>query len=149
MCCMHTNFMDSNKSDYRVCEWVGECVRMWVHILYIRVCVCVCVRWIITLFYYNFTDLFYTPKTASYLSIYLYIKGEMLGESTFSLLRASRHCASLPCVITGFSVIFIGAFHSAMLWWLCPSLPTETLKWLSSLPILMQGSFWWWQCSDR
>ena len=33
--------------------------------------------------------------------------------------------------------------------WLCPSLPTETLKWLSSLPILMQNSFWWWQCSDR
>ena len=26
---------------------------------------------------------------------------------------------------------------------------TETLKWLSSLPILMQESFWWWQCSDR
>ena len=24
-----------------------------------------------------------------------------------------------------------------------------TLKWLSSLPILMQESFWWWQCSDR
>ena len=33
--------------------------------------------------------------------------------------------------------------------WLCPSLPTETLKWLSSLPILMQKSFWWWRCSDR
>ena len=33
--------------------------------------------------------------------------------------------------------------------WFCPSLPTETLKWLSSLPILMQESFWWWQCSDR
>ena len=33
--------------------------------------------------------------------------------------------------------------------WLCPSLPTETLKWLSSLPIFMQESFWWWQCSDR
>ena len=33
--------------------------------------------------------------------------------------------------------------------WLCPSLPTETLKWLSSLPILMQESLWWWQCSDR
>ena len=32
---------------------------------------------------------------------------------------------------------------------LCPSLPTETLKWLSSLPILMQESFWWCQCSDR
>ena len=32
---------------------------------------------------------------------------------------------------------------------LCPSLPTETLKWLSLLPILMQESFWWWQCSDR
>ena len=25
----------------------------------------------------------------------------------------------------------------------------ETLKWLSSLPILMQESFWWWQCSNR
>ena len=25
----------------------------------------------------------------------------------------------------------------------------ETLKWLSSLPILMQKSFWWRQCSDR
>ena len=25
----------------------------------------------------------------------------------------------------------------------------ETLKWLSSLPTLMQESFWWWQCSDR
>ena len=34
-------------------------------------------------------------------------------------------------------------------WWLCPSLPTETLKWLSSLPVLMQESVWWWQCSDR
>ena len=26
---------------------------------------------------------------------------------------------------------------------------SEILKWLSSLPILMQESFWWWQCSDR
>ena len=25
----------------------------------------------------------------------------------------------------------------------------ETLKWLSSLPTLMQESFWWRQCSDR
>ena len=33
--------------------------------------------------------------------------------------------------------------------WLCPSLPTETLKWLSSLPILTQESFWWGQCSHR
>ena len=33
--------------------------------------------------------------------------------------------------------------------WLCPSLPTETLKWLSSLPIWMQKSFRWWQCNDR
>ena len=31
----------------------------------------------------------------------------------------------------------------------CPSFPTETIKWLWSLPILMQESFWWWQCSDR
>ena len=26
---------------------------------------------------------------------------------------------------------------------------SETSKWLSSLPVLMQGSSWWWQCSDR
>ena len=25
----------------------------------------------------------------------------------------------------------------------------ETLKWFELLPILMQESFWWWQCSDR
>ena len=50
---------------------------------------------------------------------------------------------------------FGSPFSSKRLWfvdtvlWLCPSLPTETLKWLSSLPILMQESFWWWQCIDR
>ena len=50
---------------------------------------------------------------------------------------------------------FGSPFSSKRLWfvdtvlWLCPSLPTETLKWISSLPILMQESFWWWQCSDR
>ena len=27
--------------------------------------------------------------------------------------------------------------------------PDETLKWLWSLPIFMQKSFWRWQCSDR
>ena len=42
------------------------------------------------------------------------------------------------------------SFVNTAFLWLCPSLPaTETLKWLSSLPILMQESFWWWQCSDR
>ena len=25
----------------------------------------------------------------------------------------------------------------------------KTVKWLSSLPILVQESFWWWQCSVR
>ena len=25
----------------------------------------------------------------------------------------------------------------------------ETFKWLSSLPVLMQESSWWWQCRDR
>ena len=32
--------------------------------------------------------------------------------------------------------------------WLCPSQINETLKWISSLPIFMQESFWWWQCSS-
>ena len=37
----------------------------------------------------------------------------------------------------------------------CPPPPphthtlNETFKWLSSLPMLLQESFWWWQCSDR
>ena len=45
---------------------------------------------------------------------------------------------------------FGSPFSSERLWfvdtvlWLCPSLPTKTLKWLSSLPIIMQESFWWW-----
>ena len=43
-------------------------------------------------------------------------------------------------------------FKSCGLWTLsCDFIPhnCETLKWLSSLPTLMQESFWWWQCSDR
>ena len=43
-------------------------------------------------------------------------------------------------------------FKRCGLWTLsCDFVPHnyETLKWLSSLPILMQESFWWWQCSDR
>ena len=50
---------------------------------------------------------------------------------------------------------FGSPFSSKRLWfvdavlWLCPSLPTKTLKWLAALPIIMQKSFWWWQCSDR
>ena len=42
-------------------------------------------------------------------------------------------------------------FISCGLWTLsCDFVPhsCETLKWLSSLPSLMQESFWWWQCSD-
>ena len=30
-----------------------------------------------------------------------------------------------------------------------PLTVNETIKWLSSMPILMQESFWWWQCGDR
>ena len=43
-------------------------------------------------------------------------------------------------------------FKSCGLWTLsCDFVPHnyETLKWLSSLSILMQESFWWRQCSDR
>ena len=60
--------------------------------------------------------------------------------------KALKDLGSMPLLLS---------FSSERLWfvgtvlWLCPSLPTETLKWLSSLPIFMQKSFWWWQCSDR
>ena len=43
-------------------------------------------------------------------------------------------------------------FKSCGLWTLsCDFVPHNcwTLKWLSSLPTLMQKSFWWWLCSDR
>ena len=43
-------------------------------------------------------------------------------------------------------------FKSYGLWILsCDFVPHnyETLKRLSSLPTLLQKSFWWWQCSDR
>ena len=33
--------------------------------------------------------------------------------------------------------------------WLCPLIVTETFKWLSSLPSIMQKSFRWWQYSVR
>ena len=33
--------------------------------------------------------------------------------------------------------------------WLCPSTINETLKWLSSLPVLKQETFCFWQRSDR
>ena len=44
-------------------------------------------------------------------------------------------------------------FNSCGLWTLpCDFVPHnkyETLKWLSTLPTLMQKAFWWRQCSDR
>ena len=43
-------------------------------------------------------------------------------------------------------------FKSCGLWTLsCDFVPHnyETLKWFSSLPTVMQKSFWWWQCIDR
>ena len=70
-----------------------------------------------------------------------------------------RQCEPVwPRLVSGRTSVryrFGSPFSSERLWfvdtvlWLCPSLPTETLKWLPSLPILMQESFWWWQCSDR
>ena len=63
--------------------------------------------------------------------------------------------AVLICSGTSVRYRFGSPFSWKRLWfvdtvlWLCPSLPPETLKWLSSLPTLMQKSFWWWQCSDR
>ena len=70
----------------------------------------------------------------------------------------SRFGLAVRLIISGRTSVqycFGSPFSSERLWfvatvlWLCPSLPTETLKWLSSLPILMQKSLWWWQCSDR
>ena len=69
------------------------------------------------------------------------------GKALVRLVLVSRRTSVRYC--------FSSPFSSKRLWfvdtvlWLCLSLPTETLKWLSSLPTLMQESCWWWQCSDR
>ena len=76
----------------------------------------------------------------------------MFGEQTFAQLRTGVRLVSGR---TSVRYRFGSPFSSKRLWfldtvlWLCPSLTTKTLKWLSSLAILMQKSFWWWQCNDR
>ena len=76
----------------------------------------------------------------------------MFGEQTFAQLRTGFRLVSGR---TSVRYRFGSPFSSKRLWfvdtvlWLCPSLTTKTLKWLSSLAILMQKSFWWWQCNDR
>ena len=71
------------------------------------------------------------------------------------LLRFSSAKSTSLAKFSYYKISFCAFATTERLWfvdtvlWLCPPLPTETLKWLSSLPILMQKSFWWWQCSDR
>ena len=68
---------------------------------------------------------------------------------------AQRQGVKLVSGRTSVRYRFGSPFSSKRLWfvdtvlWLCPSLPTETLTWLSLLTILMQKSLWWWQCTDR
>ena len=42
-----------------------------------------------------------------------------------------------------------GVFLACVIFLQLPPTINETLNWLSSLPILMQESFWWWHCSIR
>ena len=55
-------------------------------------------------------------------------------------------------------VVWVSSFCSpfsskAVVYGLCfvtlPCIVTATLKWLSSLPVIMLESFWWWRCSIR
>ena len=63
----------------------------------------------------------------------------------------SRFKAEGPSLDSASAVLFfkkvVVCGHSLVV--TLPLTINDTLKWLSSLPILMQVSFWWWQCSDR
>ena len=79
-------------------------------------------------------------------------KTSLSKQGTSSRLPTKDRCSRVESSVR---YRFGSPFFSKRLWfvdtvlWLCPSLSTETLKWLSSLPILKQESFWRWQCSDR
>ena len=55
------------------------------------------------------------------------------------------------CISDAMNKVLGSPLSSKLLWFVDAVLSltiNETLEWLSQ-PILMQESFWWWQCSDR
>ena len=83
-------------------------------------------------------------KSSQVKSVYFHHPSQGISTNYYLILGlrdkarfAKKHCN------TSVRYRFGSPFSSEKLWfvdivlWLCPSLPTETLKWLSSLPILM------------
>ena len=60
-------------------------------------------------------------------------------------LRRRRYCSRFHASALIKKVV-VYQWTNAVLW-LCPLTVKETLKWLPSLPIWMQKSFWWCQCT--
>ena len=74
----------------------------------------------------------------------------MFGEQTFAQLRTGFRLVSRGtlarfrfCSPSSSKVVVCG--HCLVTLSLTVN---QALKWILSLPILMQESFWWWQCSD-
>ena len=65
---------------------------------------------------------------------------------------AVRSCAGKQKDLSAVPLRLSSLFRSRGLWTVFDILPltiNDALQWLSSLPILMQESFWWCQCSVR
>ena len=70
-------------------------------------------------------------------SLLTYISQRLVSRGASARFRFSSPFSSLIVAVCGHCLVIL--FLTI----------TETLKRLSTPPILMQESFWWWQCSDR
>ena len=92
----------------------------------------------------RFGCLFYRVETCTLLY-------KAIPSVCYSLTRRVLHrMDSLPSPVTPFMNYSKRAMHIVIYGHCLVTLPStihETIKWLTSLPILMRKSFWWWQCS--
>ena len=92
------------------------------------------------------------PRTLSFISSPSTVRPEQVSRFGAAVRRYSREAAkqkdlgSTPLRLSSVFKQLVICRHCLVTLSLTVN---ETLKWLSSLPSLMQELFWWWQCSDR